>query len=185
MKKIALATVAALAALSAQPAFAQATGTVDITGTVAAKCSAVTPISGTITLGELAKSTGSVDSAFSSNTGGLSRQFTVRCNGANPQLSVHAKALTNAAAATASLGYTNTVNYTATLTAVGAKGGTATVADLSSSQGATAGLLGDRLAAVSNNVTLAISNGQTSDSTAILEAGSYAGSVDVIISPAA
>ncbi|WP_106638921.1 hypothetical protein [Allosphingosinicella vermicomposti] len=185
MKKIALATVAALAAFAAQPAFAQAAGTVDITGSVAAKCTAVTPISGTITLGELAKSTGTVDSGFGSNTGGLSRQFTIRCNGANPQLSVNAKALTNAAVTTASLGYTNQVNYTATLTAVGAKGGTATVTDLTSSQGATTGLLGDRLASASNNVTLAISNGQTSDSTAILEAGSYAGSVDVIISPAA
>jgi hypothetical protein len=34
-------------------------------------------------------------------------------------------------------------------------------------------------------VTLSISDGITSNSTAILEAGTYAGSVDIIISPAA
>jgi hypothetical protein len=186
MKKLVLSALALTSALVAGPAFAQtASGTVDITGTVSGRCSAITPISGSITLGELAKTTGTVDSAFASNTGGLSRQFTIRCNGANPQLSVNAKPLVNAAAANSSTGYTNTIHYTAALTAVGAKGGNNTVSDQSLSNGATTGLLGDRLAASANNVTLAISNGQTTDSTAILEAGSYAGTVDVIIAPAA
>ena len=184
MKKIAFAA-AAISAVVATPAFAQASGTVEVSGTVAAKCSAVTPIGGSITLGELAKANGTVDTAFAGNTGGLTRQFTVRCNGANPQLSVNAKALVNAAAVNSPNGYTNTVNYTATLTAAAAKGTSTSVADLSSSQGATTGLIGDRLSAQANNVSLAISNGITSDSTAILEAGSYSGSVDIIISPAA
>ena len=186
MKKIAI-TAAALATLFAgAPAFAQnASGKVDVTGTVAAKCAAVTPITGSITLGELANANGTIDAAFGNNTGGLARQFTVRCNGANPQISVNAKALVNAAAVNTPAGYTNIVNYTATLTANTAKGGSTSVADLSSGAGATTGLIGDRIAAAANNVTLAVSAGNTADAAAILEAGSYAGSVDIIISPAA
>lgn len=185
MKKFALSALALTSALIAGPAFAQTSGTIDISGTVAGRCTAITPISGNITLGELAKSNGVVDSALASNTGGLSRSFTIRCNGANPQLSVNAKPLVNAAISAITPGYTNTVHYTAALSAAGAKGSTTTVTDLSSAAGATTGLIGDRLNAGSNNVTLAISNAATADSTAILEAGSYAGSVDVIISPAA
>lgn len=184
MKKIALAA-AAISALVATPAFAQASGTVDVTGTVVAKCTAITPITGSITLGELANANGTVNTAFSANTGGLSRQFTIRCNGANPQLSVNAKPLVNAAAAGSPAGYTNTVHYTATLTANAASGTPTSVDDLSSTAGATTALIGNRIAASGNNVTLAISNGVTTDAAAILDAGSYAGSVDIIISPGA
>lgn len=185
MKKLVLSAVATAAAFIAMPAFAQATGTVDVSGTVAARCTAVTPISGSITLGELAKADGTVDTAFSGNSGGLARSFTVRCNGANPQLSVNARPLVNAAAANTPNGYANTVHYTATLTAGMAKGGNTSVADQSLSAGATTGLIGDRLAANANNVTLAIANGQTTNSTAILEAGTYTGNVEIIIAPAA
>lgn len=186
MKKIVLAALATVAGFTATPSMAQtAAGTVDITGTVAARCSAVTPISGSIALGELAKATGLVDGAFSGATNGLSRSFTVRCNGANPQISVNAKALVNAAATNSPNGYTNTVNYTATLAAAGAKGGTTSVADLSVSAGATTGLIGDRLSAAANNITLTIGSGTTTDANAILEAGSYQGNVDIIVAPAA
>jgi len=185
MKKIVLTALATIAGFSAAPAFAQATGTVEVTGTVAARCTAINPISGSIALGELAKSGGTVDAAFSGATNGLSRSFTVRCNGANPQLSVNAKPLVNAAANNSPNGYTNTVHYTATLAATGGKGGTTSVADQSLATGATTGLIGDRLAAVANNITLTIGSGVTTDSNAILEAGTYQGNVDIIISPAA
>lgn len=169
----------------AAPAYAQASGSVDVTGTVAARCSAVAPITGSITLGELAKADGTVDPAFAGNTGGLSRNFTVRCNGANPKISVDAKPLVNAAAANSPNGYTNTVHYTATLVAMGAKGGTTPVADQSISAGATAVQVGDRLAAVSNNIVLTIGGGQTTDATALLDAGAYAGKVEITIAPSA
>ena len=184
MKKIAI-LVAAAAAVVGTPAFAQASGTVVVNGTVAAKCTATDPISGTIALGELAKADGTVDKALAGATNGLSRNFTVRCNGTNPKLSVEARSLVNAAATNSPNGYTNTVDYTARLAAKGAKGGTTAISDLSLNAGATTGLIGDRLAAEANNVTLSISDGITSNSTAILEAGTYAGSVDIIISPAA
>lgn len=184
MKKFIATALMAATAFTAAPAFAQATGTMEVSGTVAQRCTAVTPITGSITLGELAKANGTVDTAFSGATNGLSRMFTVRCNGVNPQLSVNARPLVNASATNTPNGYTNTVHYTASLSAIGAKGGTTTVADQSLANGATTGQIGDRLAAVANNLTLTIGSGVTTDSTAILEAGTYQGNVDIIVSPA-
>jgi len=185
MKKLIWSALFAATPFAAAPAFAQTSGTVDVTGTVAARCSAITPISGSITLGELATATGKVDPAFAGNTGGLSRNFTIVCNGANPKLSVNARPLVNAAASTSPSGYTNIVHYTATLTAAGATGGSTSVADQSLSTGATTGQVGDRLSAVANNVSLTIGSGVTTESTAILDAGSYAGNVEIIIAPTA
>jgi len=184
MKKTLASIVFAAAALSATPALADGTGTVAVNGTVAAKCTA-SAMTGTITLGELAKTDGTVDKTFANVSNGLSRSFTVRCNSANPNISVEARSLVNSAATNSPAGYTNTVDYTAKLTALGAKGTSTSVSDLSANAGATAGRIGDRLSTQANNITLTISDGITSDSTAILEAGSYAGSVDIIIAPAA
>ena len=186
MNKFAFAALAlAASAAVTGPALAQATGSVDLNGTVAARCSAASPISGNITLGELTKADGKVDAAFSGNTGGLSRNFTVVCNGASPRLSVNALPLVNASSASPPAGYTNTIHYTATLNAMGAKGGTTSVSDQSSSTGATTGNVGDRLAAVQNNVSLTVGSGVTGDSNAILEAGAYAGRIEVVVSPTA
>lgn len=185
MKKLVLSALFAGSILSAAPAFAQASGSVDVSGTVAARCSAVTPLSGSITLGELAKTDGTVDTAFSNNTGGLSRNFTVKCNGANPKVSVEAKPLINAAATTTAAGYTNTVHYTATVVAMGAKGTNATIADQSVTTGATSAPINDRLAAVTNNIALTVGAGATSEATAILDAGTYAGKVEITIAPTA
>ena len=185
MKKLVVSALMFGSVLAAVPAFAQTSGSVDVTGTVAARCTAVTPISGSITLGELAKADGTVDPAFSGNTGGLSRNFTIKCNGANPKVSVEAKPLVNAAATNSPNGYTNTVHYTATVVATGAKGGSTTVTDQSLSSGATSGQVGDRLAATSNNISLTVGSGLTSDATAILDAGTYAGKVEITVAPAA
>lgn len=184
MNKTVVTLLVAASAMVGTPAFAQAAGSVVINGTVAEKCSAIDPINGSINLGELAKDNGTVDPAFANNSNGLSRKFTVRCNGSNPQISVEAKPLVNAAVTQVTNGYTNTVGYTAKVSAKGAKGGNTDVSDLALNAGATTGRIGDRLAAEANNVTLTISDGITSSSTAILEAGSYAGSVGIIISAA-
>ena len=185
MKKLVLSALIIGSTFAAAPAFAQASGSVDVTGTVSARCSAVTPLNGSITLGELAKADGTIDAAFSGNTGGLSRNFTVKCNGANPKVSVEAKALVNAAATTTAPGYTNTVHYTATVVALGAKGGSTSIADQSLSNGATSAQTGDRLAAVTNNVALTVGAGATTEATAILDAGTYAGKVEITIAPTA
>lgn len=187
MQKIVFAALAAASALAASPAFAQASGTVDVTGTVASKCATVGTIAGTISLGELAKANGTVEATFGNNSGGLARQFTVRCTGANPVLSVNASPLVNSAVASPAAGYTNTVHYTATLSAAaaGTSGAVASAADASNTSGATTASLNGRLSAAANNVSLVISNGNTTDAAAVLEAGSYAGSVAVLVSPAA
>jgi hypothetical protein len=186
MNKFAFAAlaVAASAAITG-PALAQATGSVDVNGTVSARCSAASPISGNITLGELSKADGKVDAAFAGNTGGLSRNFTVVCNGASPRLSVNALPLVNAASANPPTGYTNTVHYTATLSAMNASGGTTNVANQSSTTGATTGNVSGRLAAVQNNISLTVGSGITGDSNAMLEAGAYAGRIEVVVSPTA
>lgn len=185
MKKLLLSALVMGSAFAAAPAFAQATGSVDVTGTVTGRCSAVTPINGNITLGELSKVDGTVDPAFAGNTGGLSRTFSVRCNGASPRISVDAKPLVNAAATNSPSGYTNTVHYTATVVATAAAGGNTTVADQSIAGGATTGQVSGRLAAASNNLSLTVGSGQTQESNALLEAGSYAGKVEITIAPSA
>ncbi|MGK6354663.1 hypothetical protein ACMGDH_05485 [Sphingomonas sp. DT-207] len=185
MKKLILSALMIGSAFAAAPAFAQATGSVDVTGTVTGRCSAATPLSGNITLGELSKTDGTVDPAFASNTGGLSRTFSVKCNGASPRISVDAKPLVNAAVASSPNGYTNTVHYTATVVATAAAGSNTTVADQSIAGGATTGQITGRLAATANNIALTIGSGQTQESNALLEAGTYAGKVEITIAPAA
>lgn len=116
MNKKLFIAVAASACVATPALAAPASGTVDVTGSVASKCTTAAGISGTITLGELALDDGKVDTAFSSNTGGLSRSFTVRCTAASVQISVNSNALTHASDASTANGYTGTVHYTSTLT---------------------------------------------------------------------
>ena len=186
MKKILIAALAATSALAATPASAQTavSGTVTVTGTVALKCTAnPNNLDGSITLGELALANGTVDSAFSSNSGGLTRTYTVTCTGPNATLSAEANALVNSAIVSPTAGYTNTVHYTATLTADKAGSGSASAVDLSSAAGATAVPLGGHLANAAGNVRLTISAGNTTNATDLLEAGSYSGSVAISVTP--
>jgi hypothetical protein len=187
MKKLVALALAATAAAVATPAAAQTTasGTVTVTGTVASKCSTATNLNAAITLGELALANGTINSAFSNNVGGLSRSFTVVCTSPNATLSVDAADLVNSAIVTPTPGYTNTVHYTATLTATKATTGSTTATDLSATAGATTALVGDHLAVINNNVTVAVSTGATTDPLALLEAGSYSGSIIISVAPSA
>lgn len=185
MKKLVLAALAASAmGAVASPAAAQsASGTVNVTGTVAAKCTASDPIGGNIVLNELAKSDGTVDSAFS-NAANLSLAFTVRCTSPNPMLSLSATALANGTTG-AGAGYADKVHYTSTLTAKKAGGGDAaityTTADVLPA--ASSGAVGDRLASSNNNVTVAVSQGATTNAGDVLTAGSYSGTITLTVSP--
>jgi hypothetical protein len=153
-----------------------------VNGSVLPKCTAITAIEGTITLGELAVANGTVNSTFSNNSGGLTRTFTVRCTSANPGLSVNAAPLTTTASGTP--GYTGTVHYTATLTALKANSADSTsVVDTSNTAGATTGSLGDRLKNDNGNVTVTVSNGNTTTGSDLLEAGNYTGTIAIIVSP--
>lgn len=187
MKKIAYIAFAA-AAVIATPAMAQnATGTVGVTGSVGGKCTAMTPITGSITLNELAKADGTVDSAFSSQSGGLSRSFTVICTSANASITVSSDALNNSTDSSSGGGYTGRVHYTSTLVANKAGGGTAqavyTTADVLPTASTT--VLGDRLANAVNNITVTVSNGTTAAAGNLLKAGAYSSTINITVAPLA
>lgn len=187
MKKALLIGTAVIAATAVSPAMAQtvASGTVQVLGNVQAKCTASNPISDTINLGELAISDGTINPTFSANVGGLSRSFTVRCTSANTQITVSSNALTNTTDATTGAGYTGTVHYTSTLTAVKAGGGTTdavyTTAD--TLPAATTEQLGDRLANSADNVTVTVSNGHTTNTGDLLKSGSYSSTISITVAP--
>ncbi len=186
MKKIALIALAASAAAIATPAAAQnASGTVGVTGTVAAKCTAITPITGTITLTELALANGTVDSAFTSQTGGLTRSFTVKCTGATPSITVSSDSLNNSTSNTTENGYTGRVHYTSTLVADKATTGVATAAYTSADTppAATTTNLGAPLKNAADNVRVTVSAGATTNPADVLKAGSYSSTIAITVSP--
>lgn len=185
MKKFAALALLATAAI-ATPAMAQsASGTIQVTGTVPGKCTAITPITGTITLNDISTSTGTVLSSFSNQTGGLSRSFTVVCTSANASISVSSDALNNATDSSTGGGYTGRVHYTSTLSANKAGGGTATAVYTTADvlPAATTTALADRLAVGANNVTVAVSNGTTTNSGDVLKAGSYSSTIAITVAP--
>lgn len=189
MRKITTIAMIAAAAVAA-PAMAQSTsvaGTVDVTGSVAGKCSVPSAISGTITLNELAIANGTVNSTFSNQTGGLSRSFTVHCTSANVSITVSSDALNNSTDSTTGNGYTGQVHYTSTLTANKAAGGTATAAYTTavSLPSPTTSLLGGRIANAADNLTVTVSNGHTANAADMLKAGSYSSTITITVAPVA
>jgi len=189
MKKLAYLSLAAASAIAlASPAAAQTvTGTVDITGTVAAKCLVVPANSSTfaasVNLLELAKADGTLEdsavleSRFTAATGSLSAK--VICTSATPTVAVTASPLLNVA--TADPGYTNRIDYTANIDVVTVSG-SVDVDDLSSNPAATSTTLSARLANSPDNVTVDAS-AFTATSGALLVAGTYNGQIVVTVTP--
>lgn len=107
-------------ALAASPVFAaipsgDVTGTVEVSGSVAARCQFVAPTTVQLELGELSLSTnGELDTT---KVDGQSKKLNGWCNGASAQISVEAEPLTNTASAGTSGSFANVVNYTATANA--------------------------------------------------------------------
>lgn len=104
--KLGLSGVAGAVLLSVAPASAQITGTVNVTGFVAASCSTATSLTGTIPLGSLAKADGTVNTALTGAT-----NFRVNCTGTAPKVSLTATSMGNTAPAPA--GFANTVRFDA------------------------------------------------------------------------
>lgn len=187
MKKIAILALLATAAI-ASPAMAQTstTGTINITGTVAAKCF-VLPGSGntfgtTVAMGELSQADGTLKtSATLSSTfgtvGGTGLTAQVVCTSANPDVSVLSEPLVNTALA--ATGYDNSVDYTADVTFTRV-GGTTLVSDPSAVPAATTATLASRLTGTGTNVSVATSGWTASG---VLVAGSYAGKITIVIAP--
>ena len=192
MRKIVLLALAASAASVATPAFAQnATGTVNITGSVADKCQ-VTPVIGgnyvtSRDLLELSQADGTLEASATLATrfgvaGSTAPIFRVVCTTAAPKVSVNALPLLHATAGLQALanGYTGTINYTANVK-VSTVAGSEAVVDTTAA-GSTAVTLASRLAATGNNVEITTSLFNTTAS-ALLNAGSYSGQIVVTVSP--
>ena len=186
MKKIATLALLASAAI-ASPAMAQTvTGTINITGTVQAKC-LVVPGNGntfgtTVAMGELSQADGTLKtSATLSSTfasvGGTGLTAQVVCTSANPDVSVLSEPLVNTVAADP--GYDNSVDYTADVTFTRV-GGTTLVSDASAVPAASTATLASRLTGTGTNVSVATSGWTASG---VLVAGSYAGKITIVIAP--
>jgi hypothetical protein len=182
MKKLILLAIPA--ALIAGPAFAQnASGSVGVTGVVGGRCAALTPITGSFNLGELAVTAGTVDSAFSNHIDPLSKQFTIVCTSADANVAIDATPLDNSGDNTTGSGYTGRVHYTATTVFQRTAGTHTYIYGTTNAGGTLSAPLGGRLANVPNNVTLSVSNGRTDNATDLLKAGTYNGVINITISP--
>jgi hypothetical protein len=115
MKKIILIS-ATIAALAGSPLFAQSTVTVN--GSIAPKCSTLSPINKA--LGDISGTApGSLDASKVNVSAGSLGAIT--CNGAGTTISIDANPLEGPAlpSGAAAAGFTNTISYTATVNKVG------------------------------------------------------------------
>ena len=188
-----ISALAVSAAASAQTA----TGTITINGSVAPKCAVTTGGSGgsfseTVELGELAGANGTLLASLGSTTAASPRftsTFTLRCTGANVGVSVTANPMLNTAGPAAPAGYTKTINLfgRAAIDLVGAGPTTLLVDDNSAVAGATVSAFGasNFLANSANNIRVSAYGFNTAPNAAdILVAGSYIGTVVVVLTPA-
>lgn len=199
MKKIVIAALAASAACIAAPAAAQsadATGTVNITGSVGDKCIVVTSggaagqtFGGTVALGDLAAADGTLatdlETRFNAAGNNAALQARVVCTTAAPKISVNADPITaQTNTAPANSGYDDSVDFQANvaLTTVGQNNGPFSN-DSASAPGASAAI-GSRLANSATNVVITATNFRTSALSDLLVADpSYKGTITVVISP--
>ena len=203
MKKLlllatAIAFVVGVSVASAAPVAGTLTGEVDITGSVAAKCTVITAgtnpegqdFGSTIALGELAGTGGTLKIALSGTTSGSPaggvQNFRVNCTGAGNAITLKADPIV--AATSAPSGYANTVNFTAEAD-YAVVGGSSPVVQSHTSDSTTNSAsfpAGVRLANASNNVQIQVYALATPNAGDILVADpSYLGHVTVTISPGA
>lgn len=194
MKKLAYLSVAAASTIAlASPAAAQTTtGTVDITGTVAAKC-LVVPGAGntfgtTVALGELAQADGTLRTDLAtlfSSVGGPGLEARVVCTSAAPTIAIDATEIMSATPAVT--GYANRIDFTANVAV-----DTTTTNDVPFSNSSidaplAATPIGGRLANNGgNNITISASNFATPNADDLLVAANdYTGKIVVVIAPGA
>ena len=194
MKKLAYLSVAAASAIAlASPAAAQTTtGTVNITGTVAAKC-LVVPGAGntfgtTVALGELAQADGTLRTdlaTFFSSIGGAGLEARVVCTSAAPTIAIDATEITSATAAVT--GYANRIDFTANVAVDTTSANDVPFSNSSTGAALAATPIGGRLANNGgNNITISASNFATPNATDLLVAANdYTGQIVVVIAPGA
>jgi hypothetical protein len=185
---------AALAGLATAPAALAQTvsGTVNVTGSVSARCVVITgggggTFTGSISLGELAGTDGTLSSTLSGSTNaspGGATQFRVNCNSAAPKVTLSATRLALSPTVTAPAGYANVIDYTADLDASLASGSSQTVSYVTASAlpAPTVQTLSDSFANAPNNLTIKAHSLNTAAS-ALLMAGNYSSVISVTIEP--
>lgn len=195
MKKLVFAALVASAAIASPAAAQVVTGTVNITGSVPAKCTVLAPTAGstfggTVAMGDLSqangtlKPTGTLSATFGSvNAAALVAK--VVCTSANATVSVTSTPLVSPSGAGAPTGYSNRVDFQADVTFSRASLAALVVSDDSATAAATTSALGGRLdASAANNVSIAATNWRTPSATDILTSGTdYSGSIVVTITP--
>ena len=202
MKKIVLAALASVAAVAAIPAAAQTvTGTVNVTGNVQARCAVQTgatetaTFGGTLALGRLDAADGTLRAGLVSSTTAAPADAQkvlarVVCTTGNPTLTVGATRLTNNVTETSVTGYSNIIDYTASLKVTRADSSVADV--LFNTKTAAVGsttsqaLNGRIKGGTDNNVEVSIfglnaKNGAAS----VLDSGDYTSVVTVTVAPTA
>ena len=177
MKKflIAAAAFGALSAASAQ----SVDGTVNINGSVAAKCT-FTVNNAVINLGELAAANGQLDAAV---VNGRTATLNGWCNGVNSTIAVTSSPIAHTTVATAPTGFSRRVDYTATASLTNAAAAAISASDssvgaLSAGASVVAGLF-------SAPITVTLSAAASSENAGgIMVAGNYTGLVTVTLTPA-
>ena len=186
MKKIAF-LAATTCAVIASPAMAQlqnTTGTITLSGTVASKCyvgsdNTVTTFSASHAFGELAKADGTLRSGLNTELDAdTTMDFTIKCNSGNPTVTISRTAMANVA--TAATGYANSISYNAIVLVDPATGSSVTFDTDAGTAPLATGPLGSPLKATGPNVHV---TADTFAATGILVAGSYSGTITVVISP--
>ena len=187
MNKIALLAVAASAVI-ATPAMAQnVTGTINLTGSVANKCS-VSPSSTatfgtTVNFGELAVANGTLRTDLATTFG--TKSFQIVCNTGTPKISVDANPLQISGATTPPTGYDNSIDFTASVAVATTGTSPAPFTNDSAAAAGTATTIGGGMLANSaSNVSVSTSNYRTNTLTDLLIADpSYTGNIVVVITP--
>jgi hypothetical protein len=169
MNKFVLLGSAVMAFGGAAPAFAQATGQVDVNGYVDDRCQFVTIGNAVIDLGEISGTDGKLDTA-TVNAGQATLQGW--CNGSASTIGVEAFPLLNAAAGAAS--FDKRVDYQATATA-----GTAVPTDLTTDAGAGTPVA---LGLFNGDIVVDIDS-SSSPTNGLMVAGDYVGSIVVTLTP--
>jgi hypothetical protein len=188
MNRLLLVSTAALALAGlAAPAFADdsgAGGSVAINGSVAGRCVNTGDAAPALDVGELAGNDGKAVTQFTTPAGSLIAKFTIICNTAKPTVAISATPLVFTAASIPN-GYTNTVNYRATVTpylsTYAANSVSPYVWTGNESPGVPSTQLTGALATAQNNIQVTVDHPYSNGN--VLMAGAYSGQVTVTVTP--
>jgi hypothetical protein len=190
MKRALFIAVAAAGLVFAAPALADATGTVGVTGSVAAKCQVIgvdgNNFTGTISLGELAQTDGTLRTDLQGSTPvtGATKTFRVNCTSSDAQITLSADEL-DAGMGAPGGGRSSTLDYTAEFDGALSPSGTKQITYNTTSASPTVDTLGGPLANAANNITISaysfITVGGLGD--ILRSSNNYVGAIHVTITP--